>query len=162
MENHKTVKKLVVRAGPKKIFFCSSYRASEFNENAGTLLIQEVASKMNALAGDDTTSAIILASVASISAGNDEQVGNLIAETIEKVDSDVSLESSSTAVTSVIIGLKSGRSFDIISLSVIAGMDKQSIYLFGVLSLLIDKRYMPPQFIAIQEKSLVKFGKAKL
>uniref|UniRef100_A0A6N2NDT0 Uncharacterized protein n=1 Tax=Salix viminalis TaxID=40686 RepID=A0A6N2NDT0_SALVM len=43
--------------------------------------------------------------VASISAGNDEFVGNLIAETIEKIGSDgvISLESSSTSDTSVII-----------------------------------------------------------
>uniref|UniRef100_A0A6N2LZW6 Uncharacterized protein n=1 Tax=Salix viminalis TaxID=40686 RepID=A0A6N2LZW6_SALVM len=40
--------------------------------------------------------------VASISAGNDEFVGNLIAETIEKIGSDgvISLESSSTSDTS--------------------------------------------------------------
>lgn len=47
--------------------------------------------------------------VASISAGNDEYVGNFIAETIEEVGSDgvISLESSSTSGTSVIIeGMK--------------------------------------------------------
>ncbi|KAI5569796.1 hypothetical protein BDE02_12G101100 [Populus trichocarpa] len=47
--------------------------------------------------------------VASISAGNDEYVGNLIAETIENVGSDgvISLESSSTSDTCMIIeGMK--------------------------------------------------------
>ena len=47
---------------------------------------------------------LLLAAVASISAGNDEFVGNLIAETIEKIGSDgvISLESSSTSDTYVI------------------------------------------------------------
>ncbi|KAJ6688587.1 CHAPERONIN 60 SUBUNIT ALPHA 2 CHLOROPLASTIC [Salix koriyanagi] len=74
--------------------------------------------------------------VASISAGNDEFVGNLIAETIEKISSDgvISLESSSTSDTSVII--EEGMKF--------------------------DKGYMSPQFITNQERSLVEFDKAKV
>lgn len=46
-----------------------------------------------------------MAAVASISAGNDEFVGSLIAKTIEKIGPDgvISLESSSTSETSVII-----------------------------------------------------------
>lgn len=43
--------------------------------------------------------------VASISAGNDEFVGNLIAETVEKIGPDgvISIESSSSSETSVIV-----------------------------------------------------------
>lgn len=43
--------------------------------------------------------------MASISAGNDEFVGNLIAEAIEKIGPDgvISIESSSSSETSVII-----------------------------------------------------------
>lgn len=45
------------------------------------------------------------AAIASISAGNDEYVGNLIAEAIEKIGSDgvISIESSSSSETFVII-----------------------------------------------------------
>lgn len=43
--------------------------------------------------------------MASISAGNDEFVGNLIAETVEKIGPDgvISIETSSTSETSVIV-----------------------------------------------------------
>ncbi|XP_021901543.1 chaperonin 60 subunit alpha 2, chloroplastic isoform X2 [Carica papaya] len=154
-------------------------------ENAGAMLIQEVASRMNDLAGDGTSTAIILArqmiksgllavsfganpisvkkgmdrtvkelvkvlkkksmpvqgrhdikAVASVSAGNDEFVGNLIAEAIDKIGPDgvISVESSSSFETSLIVeeGMK------------------------------IDKGYMSPQFITNQEKSLVEFDNAKV
>ncbi|XP_012436557.1 chaperonin 60 subunit alpha 2, chloroplastic isoform X1 [Gossypium raimondii] len=159
---------------------------SDAIENAGAMLIQEVASKMNDLAGDGTTTAIILAramikfgllavsfganpvslkrgmdktvkelvkdlkkkslpvkareeikAVASISAGNDDFIGNLIAEAIEKIGPDgvISLESSSSSETFVIIE---------------EGMKQ------------IDKGYMSPQFITNQDKSLVEFDNAKV
>ncbi|XP_062012319.1 chaperonin 60 subunit alpha 2, chloroplastic isoform X1 [Rosa rugosa] len=154
-------------------------------ENAGAMLIQEVASKMNNLAGDGTTTAIILTremikggllavafganpislkkgmektvselvkvlkekslpvkgrndikAVASISAGNDEFIGNLIAEAIEKIGPDgvISIESSSSFETSVLVeeGLK------------------------------FDKGYMSSHFITNQERSIVEFDKAKV
>ncbi|CAM8932988.1 unnamed protein product [Rhodiola kirilowii] len=154
-------------------------------ENAGALLIQEVASKTNDSAGDGTTTAIILAralieygllavsfganplsvkigmdktvkglvkilkdrtipvegkidikAVASVSAGNNEFVGNIIAETIEKIGPDgvISIESSSSSETFVIVeeGMK------------------------------LDKGYMSPLFINNQNKSQVEFEKAKV
>ncbi|XP_058730654.1 chaperonin 60 subunit alpha 2, chloroplastic isoform X2 [Vicia villosa] len=162
-----------------------SIELSDAIENAGAMLIQEVASKMNDLAGDGTSTAIILAramiksglsavafganpislkkgmektvkdlvkflkkrsipvegrdhikAVASISAGNDEYVGNLIAEAIEKIGFDgvVTIESSSSSETSVVIeeGMK------------------------------IDRGYMSPHFITNQEKSIVEFDNAKV
>ncbi|KAA8544745.1 hypothetical protein F0562_019551 [Nyssa sinensis] len=158
---------------------------SDAIENAGAMLIQEVAAKTNDMAGDGTSTAIILAqemiksgllavafganpvslkkgmdktvkelikilkkksycikgkddikAVASISAGNDEFVGNLIAETIEKIGPDgvISIESSSSSETSVMVeeGMK------------------------------IDKGYMSPQFITNQDKSMVEFDNAKV
>ncbi|KAH0986087.1 hypothetical protein GBA52_013264 [Prunus armeniaca] len=136
-----------------------SIELSDTIENVGAMLIQEVASKMNSLAGDGTTTAIILTremikggllavafganpislkkgmdktvnelvkvlkkkslpvkgrkdikAVASISAGNDEFIGNLIAEAIDKIGPDgvISIESSSSFETSILVeeGLK--------------------------------------------------------
>ncbi|KAI4303585.1 hypothetical protein MLD38_039194 [Melastoma candidum] len=154
-------------------------------ENVGALLVQEVAGKMNDLAGDGTTTAIVLAralikygllaisfgadpvsvkrgmdvtvkglvgilkeksfpvkeknhvkAVASISAGNDDFVGNLIAEAIGRIGPDgvISIESSSSSDTFLIVeeGMK------------------------------IDKGYMSTHFITNQEKSLVEFENAKI
>ncbi|KAL3523043.1 hypothetical protein ACH5RR_015877 [Cinchona calisaya] len=158
---------------------------SDAVENAGAMLIQEVATKMNDVAGDGTTTAIILAremikfglliasfgaspeslkkgmektvkelvkimkrksypvkgrddikAVASIAAGNDEYIGNIIAEAIDKIGPDgvISIESSRTFETSVVVeeGMK------------------------------IDKGYMSPHFVTNMDKSMVEFENAKI
>ncbi|GLT76029.1 hypothetical protein SLA2020_477130 [Shorea laevis] len=158
---------------------------SDAIENAGAMLIQEVASKMNDLAGDGTTTAIILAraliksgllavsfganpvslkrgmdktvtelvktlkeksfpvkgredikAVASISAGNDEFIGDLIAEAVEKIGTDgvIVLESSAASKTYVIVeeGMK------------------------------VDRGYMSPHFITNEEKSIVEFDNPRV
>ncbi|KAL0442324.1 UNVERIFIED_CONTAM: Chaperonin 60 subunit alpha 2, chloroplastic [Sesamum latifolium] len=154
-------------------------------ENAGAVLIQEVATKTNGSAGDGTTTAIVLAremiksgllaitnganpvslkkgmdrtvkelvrslkekgyavkgsddikAVASLSAGNDEYIGNLIAEAIEKIGPDgvITIESSSSSETYVTVeeGMK------------------------------IDKGYMSPHFVTNKDKSIVEFENARI
>ncbi|KAD6454196.1 hypothetical protein E3N88_08902 [Mikania micrantha] len=161
-------------------------------ENAGAVLIQEVATKTNDLAGDGTTTAIVLSremiksgllavsfganpislkkgmertvielievlkrkaipvskrddikAIASISAGNDEFVGNLIAEAIEKIGNDgiISIESSSSSETSVLVeeGMKA-----------------------RMLSLQIDKGYMSPHFVTNNNNLSVEFENPKI
>ncbi|CAB4276753.1 unnamed protein product [Prunus armeniaca] len=131
-----------------------SIELSDTIENVGAMLIQEVASKMNSLAGDGmdkTVNELVkvlkkkslpvkgrkdIKAVASISAGNDEFIGNLIAEAIDKIGPDgvISIESSSSFETSILVeeGLK------------------------------FDKGYMSSHFITNQERSVVEFDKAKV
>nr|GMD26513.1 chaperonin 60 subunit alpha 2, chloroplastic [Ipomoea batatas] len=167
------------------VTICRAIELLDTVENAGAMLIQEVATKTNSLAGDGTTTAIVLAremikagllaasfganpvslkrgmertvkelvevlkkssfpvkgfddikAVASISSGNDEFIGNLIADAIEKIGSDgvIFIESSSSTETSIIVeeGMK------------------------------IDKGYMSPHFITNKEKSTVEFENARV
>ncbi|EPS71604.1 hypothetical protein M569_03149, partial [Genlisea aurea] len=154
-------------------------------ENAGAQLLQEVATKTNASAGDGSTTAIVLAremirsgllavtngvtpvylkrgmkktvselikilkeksypvkrndeikAVASVSAGNDQLIGELIAQAIERIGPDgvISIESSSSYETSVVFeeGMK------------------------------IDKGYMSPHFVTNKTKSTVEFENAQI
>ncbi|KAK9156256.1 hypothetical protein Sjap_003736 [Stephania japonica] len=94
-------------------------------------LVQLLCSKARPVNGWDDIKA-----VASISAGNDEFVGNLIADSMEKIGRDglISIESSSSFETTVVVeeGMK------------------------------IDKGYMSPHFITNQDKSTVEFENARV
>ncbi|KAJ4805521.1 chaperonin 60 beta [Rhynchospora pubera] len=154
-------------------------------ENAGALLLREVAIRTDGSVGDGTTTAIILArefiklgleavengsnpvslkrgidqtvqqlikllksksipvtdkeqikAIAAVSAGNDDYIGNLIANAIEKIGSDG------------VITIESSSSFETL-IEVQEGMK-------------INKGYMSPHFITNQEKSAVEFENARV
>lgn len=158
---------------------------SDAIENAGAMLIREVASKTNDSAGDGTTTAIVLAreivklgmlavasganpialkrgmdrtvgelvqvlrrkslpisrkedirAVASISAGNNDFIGDLISEAIDQIGPDG------------VIQIESSSSFDT-TVEVQEGMK-------------VDKGYVSPHFITNQDKSIVEFQNAKV
>ncbi|XP_074343720.1 chaperonin 60 subunit alpha 2, chloroplastic-like isoform X2 [Apium graveolens] len=94
-------------------------------------LVKILKEKSLPITGSDDIKAI-----ASISAGNDEFIGNLIAETINKIGPDgiISIESSSSSETSVVVeeGMK------------------------------IDKGYMSHQFITNHDKAIVEFENARV
>ncbi|KAJ1425919.1 TCP-1-like chaperonin intermediate domain superfamily [Sesbania bispinosa] len=94
-------------------------------------LIEELEKKARAVKGRDDIKA-----VASISAGNDELIGTMIADAIDKVGPDgvLSIESSSSFETTV---------------EVEEGME-------------IDRGYVSPQFVTNPEKSIVEFENAKV
>ncbi|VFQ81535.1 unnamed protein product [Cuscuta campestris] len=159
---------------------------SDTVENAGVMLIQEVAAKTNSLAGDGTTTAIVLAremikagllaasyganpvslkrgmektvkelinvlknnsfpvkgnndikAIATISSGNNEYIGGIVADAIEKIGSDgiIVIESSTSTETTIIVeeGMK------------------------------IEKGgFMSPHFITNKVKSTVEFENARV
>ncbi|MED6184982.1 hypothetical protein PIB30_052636 [Stylosanthes scabra] len=94
-------------------------------------LIEELEKKSRAVKGGDDIKA-----VASISAGNDESIGQMIAEAVDKVGPDgvLSIESSSSFETTV---------------EVEEGME-------------IDRGYISPQFVTNPEKLIVEFENARV
>ncbi|KAM7259379.1 hypothetical protein ACFE04_015120 [Oxalis oulophora] len=94
-------------------------------------LIEELEKKSRPVKGRDDIRAI-----ASISAGNDELVGTMIADAVDKVGPDgvLSIESSSSFETTV---------------EVEEGME-------------IDRGYISPQFVTNPEKSIVEFENARV
>ncbi|KAH7446532.1 hypothetical protein KP509_01G061000 [Ceratopteris richardii] len=95
-------------------------------------LVEELKKKARPVKGSEDIKA-----VASISAGNDDYVGTLIADAIDKVGSDgvLSIESSSSFETTV---------------TVEEGMEIE------------DRGYISPQFVTNQEKATVEYDNARI
>ncbi|XP_075672545.1 chaperonin 60 subunit alpha 2, chloroplastic isoform X2 [Castanea sativa] len=118
-----------------------SIELSDAIENAGAMLIQEVATKMNDLAGDGTTTAIVLAR-AMIKSG-------MLA----------------VAFGANPVSLKKGMDKTVKEL--VKVLKKKSVPVRGRddmkdLSGQIDKGYMSPHFITNHDKSIVEFDNAKV
>ncbi|KAH7428150.1 hypothetical protein KP509_10G077900 [Ceratopteris richardii] len=94
-------------------------------------LVQELEKRSRPVKGRDDIKA-----VASISAGNDDAIGTMIADAIDKVGADgvLSIESSSSFETTI---------------TVEEGME-------------IDRGYISPQFVTNQEKLIVEFDNARV
>ena len=97
-------------------------------DKATTFLVEEIASVAKPVAGD------AIAQVATVSSGNDEEVGSMIAQAMDKVTKDgvITVEESKSLAT---------------ELDVVEGMQ-------------IDRGYISPYFVTDQERQLVEFDSA--
>lgn len=97
-------------------------------EKTTSFLVKEIASVAQPVTGD------AIAQVATVSAGNDEEVGNMIAEAMNRVTKDgvITVEESKSLAT---------------ELDVVEGMQ-------------IDRGYISPYFVTDQERQLVDFDGA--
>jgi len=97
-------------------------------DKATTFLIQEIESVAKPVAGD------AIAQVATVSSGNDEEVGSMIAQAMNKVTKDgvITVEESNSLAT---------------ELEVVEGMQ-------------IDRGYVSPYFVTDQERQVVEFDGA--
>ncbi|KAF5937305.1 hypothetical protein HYC85_024811 [Camellia sinensis] len=121
-------------------------------ENIGAKLVRQAAAKTNDLAGDGTTTSVVLAQglitegvkvedseladVAAVSAGNNYEVGNMIAEAMSKVG------------RKGVVTLEEGKSAEN-SLYVVEGMQ-------------FDRGYISPYFVTDSEKMTVEYENCKL
>jgi chaperonin GroEL len=111
-------------------------------ENMGAQLLREVAARTSEMAGDDTTTATVLAHVAAISANNDRSIGDLLARAIDKVGREgaISIEDGSglESLLEVVEGLQFDRGF--LSPYFINNAERQSAVLEDVSILLCEGR----------------------
>ncbi|MED6144743.1 hypothetical protein PIB30_018416 [Stylosanthes scabra] len=129
-------------------------------ENIGAKLVRQAAAKTNDLAGDGTTTSVVLAQglitegvkvvaaganpvddseladVAAVSAGNNYEVGNMIAEAMSKVG------------RKGVVTLEEGRSAD--------------NHLYVVEGMQFDRGYISPYFVTDSEKMAVEYENCKL
>ncbi|XP_061355416.1 ruBisCO large subunit-binding protein subunit alpha-like [Gastrolobium bilobum] len=102
----------------------------------GLLSVTSGANPVSIKRGIDKTVHGLVEAVATISAGNDEFIGKMIAEAIDKVGPDG------------VLSIKSSSSFEI-TVEVEEGME-------------IDRGYISPQFVTNSEKSIVEFENARV
>ena len=145
-------------------------------ENMGAQLVKEVATKTNDVAGDGTTTATVLAQ-AMVNAGmknlaaganpiisaGDEEVGQMVADAMEKVSNDgvITIEESKTMKTE--LDLVEGMQFDrgYISAYMATDMDKMEANLDNPYILITDKKISNIQEILPVLEQIVQSG-AKL
>ncbi|KAK9989309.1 hypothetical protein SO802_029548 [Lithocarpus litseifolius] len=118
-----------------------SIELSDAIENAGAMLIQEVATKMNDLAGDGTTTAIVLAR-AMIKSG-------MLAVAFGA--NPVSLKKGMDKTVKELVKVLKKKSVPVRGRDDIKDLSGQ-----------IDKGYMSPHFITNHDKSIVEFDNAKV
>ena len=144
-------------------------------ENMGAQLVKEVATKTNDVAGDGTTTATVLAQamidegIKNLAAGanpisaGDEEVGQLVADAMEKVSKDgvITIEESKTMKTEldVVEGMQFDRGY--ISAYMATDMDKMEAVLDNPYILITDKKISNIQEILPLLEQIVQSG-AKL
>ncbi|KAH1033778.1 hypothetical protein J1N35_045952 [Gossypium stocksii] len=121
-------------------------------------LIEELEKKARPVKGRDDIKA-----VASISAGNDDLIGTMVADAIDKVGPDgvLSIESSSSFETTV--DVEEGMEvYDASFFTVVFFQHLKPLLFLWLFLLQIDRGYISPQFVTNPEKLICEFENARV